>query len=320
MRIGGGEAFEDRRGGGGGERDQLARGVPTCREIVARRLGREQRRGVGAAHRGEQRQRHGAKAGVAARGGDMDQAAAGDVVGADRQARRRLDRKLEQQHVAAAPDQREGGARGVEAQRLAGDERARRGAEAARGGGGGEAARFLGRRHRDMVHVERGAAGGEDADARVAGDEQRGRGRRRGDIEGAELEAEAERARGGEDQPAGAFAAADEAERRAREGLGGEQRQRRTEPGAEPAGVGEPWREAGERDGGRGVGGGVHRGEQPAWGGVGGVPVGGERRGGFAHPLAARGVGAGEMVVAHGLSGSGGGGRRRCGVRPPPQS
>ena len=88
VRVGGRHRGKKRVRGGGIERDQLAHRVPARVEILAFRLGGEQRCGVGAAEMAEQRQRHTTKAAVAPRGADMREAAGREIMGTDRQARR----------------------------------------------------------------------------------------------------------------------------------------------------------------------------------------------------------------------------------------
>src|SRR3546814_15077879 len=63
------------------ERNEFAHRIPARGKIAGLGFGREQRRRVGAAEVAEQGQRHRAKAAVAARGADMDQPAARDVIG-----------------------------------------------------------------------------------------------------------------------------------------------------------------------------------------------------------------------------------------------
>ena len=306
MRIARRHRREMRARGGGIEGDQFAHRVPARSEIAGRGFGGEKRRGVGAAEVAEQGQRHGAKAAVAARGADMDQPAARDVIGADRKRRRRLDGEFEQQHVAAGIGEAVALARGVELEQLAGTERARRVAVARRGGGGGEAARFLGGADGDLVRDERGAAACEDADRGAAGDEDGGRGRRDAAARRADEKRQPNAAAIGEDEPArAAITAADEPQRRAREGVGGDKRERGVEPDPQPRRVGKPGEEARDRDRGRFALGRVDRGEQAAGRAIGAAPcrvVGGDR---FADALAARGVGAGG-------NGRGASGRRSC--------
>lgn len=157
----------------GVERDEFARRIPARGKILALAFGAEQRRGVGAAQGAKQRKRHGAKAAVAARRGHMDKPAARGFIGADRQARRRLHRKFEHQHVGITACEGEACARGVERKCLAGDKRARRGRRARAGGGSSKAPRLFGRADRDAVDANHRVAGRKDADERSAGNEGR---------------------------------------------------------------------------------------------------------------------------------------------------
>ena len=94
------------------------------------------------------------------------------------------------------------------------------------------------------------------------------------------------------------IAAPHHSQRWARKGIGGEQRQRRIEPVAEPVCVGEPGEKARDHDIGGGVGERRDDGQQPVGSGVGRSPRRVEVRDRAAHRHTARGIGAGKMVVA----------------------
>lgn len=271
-------------------------------------FGDEQRRGVGAAEVAEQGQRHGAKAVITARGAGMEQAASRGVVAADRQRRGRLDGEFEEQHVARAGDEREALPRGVEAKRLAAAERARRGGVAGRGGAGGEGAGFLAGGDRHVVQAQLRVAAGEDVERGTAGHEHRGRGDWRVGRERPEAQGQTNGAAVGEDQPARAAArpavpAAKRPQRRARKGVGAEQRQRAFDTVGEPAGVGKPRKQRRDRCVGGGAALRIDRGQQAARRAIGSGPCGAEPGHRSAHRVAARGIGAREMIVARGVGG-----------------
>ena len=187
----------------------------------------------------------------------------------------------------------------VEDQRFARAQRARRAGAARCGGARGKGAVFFGPGDRDIVQRDRRTAVGKDVQRGAAGNEDGGGGRGRYCGVRAKLERQADRAAVGEHQSArAAIAAADEAQRRARKGVPREQAKGGVDPAAEPVAVRKPGQKAGDRDIGRRIGQRVDRRDQAAGSAIGGGPCRVEIARRPAHRIAARDVGAGEMVVA----------------------